>query len=209
MKTLKIFCLLLFISFCGVAQKADNNLLHKGNEAYKKKLYDQAETLYQNALTQNPDNLTAAFNLGNTLFRNKKAENATQLYNDAFSFAKNEVQKANASYNKGVSLTQQKKLQESINAYKDALRFNPSDTLARENLQRALNEQKKKQDEEDKKNKENPPPKDNKDKEKEKDKLNPQQIKQMLQALQEQEKQLQKKVQSSKANSLSKPEKDW
>lgn len=207
MKTLKILCILLFISFCSVAQKVDNKLLFKGNEAYKKKLYDQAETHYQNVLTQNPDNLTAAFNLGNTLFRNKKAENATQFYDDALAFAKDDLQKANLSYNKGVSLTQQKKLPESINAYKDALRFNPSDTLARENLQRALNEQKKKQDEENKKNKENPPPKNDKDKEK--DKLNQQQIKQMLQALQEQEKQLQKKVQSSKANSLSKPEKDW
>jgi Ca-activated chloride channel family protein len=207
MKTLNIFWLLMLIAFCSVAQKADNSLLHKGNEAYKRKLYDQAETLYQNALTQNPDNLTAAFNLGNTLFRNKKVENATQLYDEALTFAKDDAQKGNASYNKGVSLTQQKKLPESINAYKDALRFNPLDTLARENLQRALNEQKKKQDEENKKNKDNPPPKN--DKEKGQDKLNPQQIKQMLQALQEQEKQLQKKVQSSKANSLSKPEKDW
>jgi len=207
MKTLKILCSLLLISFCSVAQKVDNNLLFKGNEAYKRKLYDQAETHYQNVLTQKPDNLTAAFNLGNTLFRNKKAENATQLYDDALTFAKDDLQKANVSYNKGVSLTQQKKLPESINAYKDALRFNPSDILARENLQRALNEQKKKQDEEDKKNKENPPPKNDKDKEK--DKLNQKQIKQMLQALQEQEKQLQKKVQSSKASSASKPEKDW
>ena len=59
MKTLKILCLLILNSFCSVAQKVDNKLLFKGNEAYKKKLYDQAESHYQNVLTQNPDNLNA------------------------------------------------------------------------------------------------------------------------------------------------------
>ena len=41
-------------------------------------------------------------------------------------------------------LTSQKKLEESIEAYKNALRYNPDDKEARENLQKALLELKKK-----------------------------------------------------------------
>ncbi len=209
MKHLHLSLIIIFNATYCFAQQ--NNILQKGNDSYKKKLFDQAEAHYKQALDETPDNLTAAFNLGNTLFRNKKADDAIHLFDDAFSFAKDDVQKANALYNKGVSLSQQKKLPESIDAYKSALRFNPSDSLARQNLQRALNERKKEQEKEEQNKKNNPPPKNDqkKDQNKDQSKLNQQQIKQMLQALQEQEKLLQKKVQSTKAASTTKPEKDW
>ena len=52
--------------------------------------------------------------------------------------------KGKAYYNKGVVLSRSKKLEESIEAYKNALRQNPDDKEARENLQKALLELKKK-----------------------------------------------------------------
>jgi Ca-activated chloride channel family protein len=101
-----------------------------------------------------------------------------------------------------VVLTRQGKLGESIDAYKTALRLNPADTLARQNLQRALNEKKKQQEEEQKKNGEQQP-------RRQQDKMNRQQVMQMLNALQEQEKQLQRKIQNNRVPSPTRPDKDW
>ena len=95
----------------------------------------------------------------------------------------------------------QKKLPESIHEYKEALRLNPNDSLARENLQRALQEQKSQQQN----NKKNDQKKDNKQQQK----LNKQQVMQLLNALQEQEKLLLQKLQKTKVPSPGQPEKDW
>ena len=98
-------------------------------------------------------------------------------------------------------LTGQKKLPESIKAYKDALRLNPADTLAKQNLQRALNELKNQQQQQDNRKDQQP--------ETRSDKLNKQQVAQMLQALQEQEKLLQQKLNKSKVPAPVQPGKDW
>jgi hypothetical protein len=100
-----------------------------------------------------------------------------------------------------VVLSAQKKLGESISAYKDALRLNPADTLARQNLQRAINELKKQQQQQGGQKDQQPKPKS--------DKLNKQQVAQMLQALQEQEKLLQQKLNKSKVPAPVQPGKDW
>ena len=52
--------------------------------------------------------------------------------------------RSNSYYNEGVVLGKQQKLEESIETYKNALRQNPDNTEARENLQKALLELKKK-----------------------------------------------------------------
>ena len=96
-------------------------------------------------------------------------------------------------------LTSQKKLSESIAAYKAALRLNPTDSLARQNLQRALNETEKAAGAENKK----------KQQQKKQEKLNKQQVMQMLAALQEQEKLLQQKLNRAKVPSPTQPGKDW
>jgi tetratricopeptide (TPR) repeat protein len=131
---------------------------------------------YRKALELSPKNSTASFNLGNALFRDKKAEEAEKIFGLAAENTEDKVGRADAEYNKGVALTQQKKTAESIEAYKDALRLNPTDSMARENLQRALKELQSQQQN----NKKN-----NQQKEKkQQQKLNKQQIQQLLNALQ-------------------------
>ena len=46
-------------------------------------------------------------------------------------------------YNQGVAFTKQKNLEEGIESYKKSLRLNPNDQEARENLQKAILELKK------------------------------------------------------------------
>ena len=127
-------------------------------------------------------------------------EEAEKIFGLAAENTEDKLSRADAEYNKGVALTMQKKTAESIEAYKDALRLNPSDSMARENLQRALKEQQKQQN-----NKKN----DQQKEKKQQQKLNKQQIMQLLNALQEQEKLLQQKLQKSKVPAPGQPEKDW
>ena len=185
MKHILLTILILEVSVAVIAQNGNGDI-QKGNEAYKKQEYAKASVLYQKALQQNPGNNIAAFNLGNALFREDKADEAMAQFESSAESVNGKTGKADALYNRGVVLTKQKKLDESIAAYKDVLRLNPIDTMARQNLQRALNEKKKQQN-----------------------KLNKQQVAQMLNALQEQEKQLQQKMQKQKTPSPGQPDKDW
>jgi tetratricopeptide (TPR) repeat protein len=189
--------LMMALSLEAAAQK-ENSAIVKGNEAYRAKEYAAASEFYRKALDQSPGNVVASFNLGNTLFRDNMGTKAIEQFEAVGKTGKETLTRSDAFYNKGVVLTSQKNLPESIAAYKDALRLNPADSLARQNLQRALNEQKKQQDQ----NKQ-------KQQQKKQEKLNKQQVMQMLAALQEQEKLLQQKLNRAKVPSPTQPGKDW
>jgi Ca-activated chloride channel homolog len=199
-KQLMISVFLLMAGGISAQQNSDAGIV-KGNEAYRKQEFDKAQEFYRKVLEQSPRNATASYNLGNALYRDKKTEEAEKLFALAAENAGDKMAKADAHYNKGVSLTMQKKTAESIQEYKEALRLNPKDSLARENLQRALQEQKSQQQN----NRKNEQKKENKQQQK----LNKQQVMQLLNALQEQEKLLQQKLQKSKIPAPGQPEKDW
>ena len=201
----------------------DKELINKGNEAYEKKEYDDAVKNYQQAAEKNPVNPTAKYNLGNALYKNNKTEEAVQAYDGALSNATSNTDKAKAFYNKGVVLQNNKKLPECIEAYKNALKLNPQDEDARQNLQKALQQQKEQQKKEDKDKKEEKKPKDDK-KQKEKDKpkdeekqqpkpqpskLTKQDAEEKLKALLQQEKNLQDKLRKVNTATSANPEKDW
>jgi len=193
--------------------------LREANKLYKEKKFDQSLQAYNKALQAAPDNSTINYNIGNANFRNNKFENAVNDYDNTVSNTSDNTLKQNAYYNKGVSFSKQKKLPESIDAYKDALKLNGNDKEARENLQKALMEQKQQQQQQQQNKQDNK--KDNKkDQDKKQDqkqdqqpkeqqsKLNKQQVEQLLQALQQKEKEVQKKMQQKDA-SPTQPDKDW
>jgi len=218
---LVIVCFLL--PSTGIAQN-ENELLKKGNEAYEKKEYNDAITNYKQATEKAPANPTAQYNLGNALYKNKKTDEAVQAYDNALSNATSDADKAKAFYNKGVVLQNNKKLPECIEAYKNALKLNPQDEDARQNLQRALLQQKQQQQKDNKDKKEDKKPKDDKkDKKKDKpkeekkneqpkpqpSKLTKQDAEEKLKALLQQEKNLQDRLRKVNTATSAKPEKDW
>ncbi len=203
-----VFILILFLSALRIVGQTENKFIAEGNEAYKLQQFSKAAESYRQALRENPDNATAMFNLGNALYKNKQFDEAVKTFEGLQEKTDDKLLQSQAVYNKGVILTQQKKLEESINAYKQVLRINPTDSMGRENLQRALNEkqqqnqQQQKQEQQDQQNDNNnskPPPK---------NKLNKQQVEQLLKALEEQEKKLQEKV-NKKPPVPGQPDKDW
>jgi len=197
-----------------LAQKNDA-AIRKGNELYKQKNYEASQQEYDKALTTDPRNATASYNNGNAQFRANKQEEAVKSYDNTIDNAKDKPVREKAFYNKGVALSKQQKLQESINAWKESLKLDANDNDARENLQKALMELKKQQEQ---KNNEDKEKKDKKQDQKQKQpeqkpqqqqsKLNKQQVDQLLKALEQKEKEIQQKMQKGNPQP-NKPEKDW
>lgn len=137
---------LIFVLFATVSNaQSVNNIIHKGNSAFNKQNYDEAETEYRSALEKSEKNPTASFNLGNTLYRKNKLDDAVKSYDDVIANTNDNTVKQKAFYNKGVAYQKAEKLPECILSYKNALLLNPSDEDARQNLQRALKKQQEQQ----------------------------------------------------------------
>ncbi len=213
---------LLFMNSSSFAQNAKNEII-KGNEAYKNNNYDAAENSYRDALKIDDNDPTASYNLGNTLFRKNNTDETVQSYDNTVKNSTDNVTKEKAYYNKGVAYQRAKKLPECINAYQNALMLNPQDEDARQNLQRALMEQKKqqqqdqkdkKQQNKDDKKKQNQQNKDqqkqNKEPKPQPSKISKQDAEEKLKSLLENEKALQDKLHKIKgAAAPDSPEKDW
>jgi Ca-activated chloride channel family protein len=197
--------LLLFISGHSFSQPEQaEKEIQAGNTFYKQQQYDNAATEYRKAITSDPANSKAKFNLANTLAKQGKPDEAVKSFTEISDNTKDAELKSKAFYNKGAILSQQKKLEESIEAYKNALRQNPDDKEARENLQKALLELKKK----------NPPKQKKEDQKKNpqkqpQSKMNRKEAEQRLKLLEQKEKEVQQRLQKEKSKAGGSQAKDW
>ncbi len=191
-----VFLQIVFVSLFVQAQNV-NNHLSKGNQYYKQTQFELAEAEYRKALQTDPVNATAQYNLANALQRQKKYDEAVQVLEKLYGSGVNNNLRSAAAYNQGVAHTKQKALEPSIESYKKALRLNPDDKEARENLQKALSELKKKQDEEQKEQK------------KSQSNMSQKEAEQKLNLLQQKEKQLQERLQNQNKQKGGKQAKDW
>lgn len=193
-----------FLWVPAAAQDA-NVAVQKGNELYRQGQYDAAAAEYQQALKLKQDN-TTKFNLASALSKQGKNEEAKKAFKEiSASDAKTDL-KAKAYYNEGAILSKEKKLEESIEAYKNALRQDPDDQQARENLQKALLELKKKNPP---KPKEDNKKKQQQQKQQQQPKMSQQQAEQRLKLLEQKEKEVQQRLQKEKAKSGGGHGKDW
>jgi Ca-activated chloride channel homolog len=210
-----------------VSGQSTNTLIRSGNRAYKKKQLDQSLKQYQAAVDKAPDNPTANYNLGNAQFRKDQFDAAVKSYDASANHSgSDKSMEEKGLYNKGVAMARQKNLQESIDAWKAALKLDAADSDARENLEKALMEQKKQQQQQNQQKKNQDQKKDQKDRKDQDQKknqdqqqqqqpkpqpsrLNKQQVEQLLKALQQRENDLQNKLNQNKVHSLNQPDKDW
>jgi tetratricopeptide (TPR) repeat protein len=202
--------LLMFIPLLSFSQTKEK-LIKKGNDAYDEKKYQEAAESYLKATAKDPANEKAFYNLGNALYKDKKAEESLSAYDAAILHSKNAIDKSAAWYNKGVVLQNDKKGAECIEAYKNALKLNPADEDARLNLQKALMQQKQEQQKEDEKKKQQQKQQQNqkKDNPKPQPKMTKKEAEEKLKALLQHEKNLQDKLRKADVASPEKPEKDW
>ncbi len=244
-------------------------MLSKANSEMLKGDFPKAEADYRQAISLNPKDDTAKYNLGNAYYNKEMNDVAMNRFKQAAAVAESKEDKHKAFHNLGNTYMNEKKYQEAVEAYKNALRNNPKDEETRYNLALAkelLKDQqknggggdddnkdkddKKDQDKKDQKDKKDQDKKDgddgdkkdqkdkgdNKDDKKEGDKdkdkgkpdkpkddkqkqkpqqqqpgkLSPQQVKNLLEAMNNEEKKIQDKINAKKQKGVKiKSEKDW
>ena len=200
--------LLLFVSLYSFSQSTTvEKTIQAGNEYYKQQQFAKASEEYNKAIQADPSNKTAKFNQANVLYKQDKKVEAAELFAEVAKDATDKEIRSKAFYNKGVILNQQNNLEESIEAYKNALRNNPEDKEARENLQKALLELKKKNSE--KKKDDQQKKKKEEQKKQPQSKMAPKEAEQRLKLLQQKEKEVQQRVQKEKTKAGGSQAKDW
>ena len=174
--------------------QAERKYIREGNGEYKDGNYQQAEVEYRKALEKDPQSYPADFNLGNALYKQKQYDAAASKYSALAGNEHNKQKLSRYYYNLGNSLFQKQKYSESIEAYKNALRNNPTDMDAKHNLQLALqmlNQQNQQQQQQDQQQNNGQP-------QHQKGQISPEDAERILQALENEEKEVIKKVQERK-----------
>src|SRR5687768_11517852 len=125
---MKRILLLNFFLFTGLVLLAQaEDAITEGNQFYRNAQFAQAEARYREALEKEPGNAVAQMNLANALYKQRKMDEAIQIYNNVAATDKTTKTKSAAFYNQGAILSRQKELDKSIEAYKSALRLDPDD----------------------------------------------------------------------------------
>lgn len=246
MKHIIFIIVFVFIAAGASAQKVVRDSIRLGNKAFEEFRFNDAESFFKSAIANDPSSKDASFNLANTYYKQSKWDEALKEYQHYLALeSENKENMGAAWHNIGNTMLKKKDLKQAMEAYKKALRFNPKDDEARYNLavvQKILkdqeeNEDKKKQpDQNDQK--EDQQKKDQDKKQNQQDEQNQQQNKddqqkkpeqqdgeqqmsrenanQILQAIEEDEKQTQEKVNRMKASERKKQNeenkrqnKDW
>jgi tetratricopeptide (TPR) repeat protein len=146
-----------------VSGQGERRLIREGNKQYTAGKFTDAETAYRKAINKNPKSVEAAFNIGNTLYKQGKFEDAAKQFSSINDSIGDKQILSKSFYNLGNAYFKANKLQESASAYKNALRNNSTDMDAKFNLSLVQHMLKQQQDKKDQDNKDN---KDNKDKDK-------------------------------------------
>jgi Ca-activated chloride channel homolog len=233
MKLLPII-LILFLIQTTVSGQNERKYVRQGNHYYLQGIRDttkldtltfsKAETEYRKALDKKPDDLKWNFNLNNSMYKQAKFKDAITGFEQIAKQTADPKEKAKSLHNLGNARLFDNQLDESIESYKSALRNNPDDIETKYNLAYAQrmkkqqqqqqnknqnkdqnkeqnkDQQKKNQDQNQDQNKQQPPPK-----------ISKQNAEQLLQALQNDEKNIQDKVKKAQAVQVksSRVEKDW
>lgn len=127
--------LLILLSFTTISNaQADRQLVRNGNRMFSMQEYDKAEVQYRKAVSVNPTNPQALYNLGCALMMQNKDSAAIVQYQKAAKHEKNKLRLASVYHNIGVICQNHKMYKEAINAYEQSLRNNPKDDETRYNL---------------------------------------------------------------------------
>lgn len=131
-----ILSLLLVVGFghAFAQEKTDRDYLRSGNKLYNDSLFIKAEVDYRKALEVNPKSTDAMFNLANALLMQQKAKEAMEQYESVSKIEKDKDKLAQIYHNMGVILQSAKQYPQCIEAYKESLRNNPKDNETRYNL---------------------------------------------------------------------------
>jgi len=236
MKRIGVYIIALLISATGFGQSG-KKYIREGNKNFEEEEFEESEVSYRKAINKEADHFDANFNLGDALYKQTKFDEAATKFDGLTNLVESNKDLAKAYHNLGNSFLKSQKIEQSIEAYKNSLRYYPDDQETKFNLSYAKDllkkQQQQNQDQDQNKDQDKNKDKQEQDKEKqdqqEKDKQEqnkndeqqdkqqkqPQRISKedanrLLNALANDEKEIQEKVKKAKAKMQKvKTEKDW
>jgi len=134
-----LWAALISLAVCPAPAYADSiaSKNKNGNRLFEQGKYEDAEKAYLDAQVLMPGKPELSYNLGNSLIKQQKYDQALQSLRLALSRGDKALQ-ANSWYNAGNALYDTGSFQDSAQAYIQALRLNPADRDAKHNLELAL-----------------------------------------------------------------------
>lgn len=145
-----LFLFLLVVAFVSVSAQSDaKDYIINGNQFYNQKDYAKAELQYKQALSKDANSIKGNYNLGNSLYQQKKYDESRAHYDKIVkNFNSTKADKHKAFHNIGKTYLDEKNPEKAVLNLKEALKLNPYDEQTRYNyaLARKMLEEEKKQD---------------------------------------------------------------
>ena len=169
-RNVTVVVMLLLCCLSANAQNADRHFIRQGNRTFHQNVQEspaKAEVQYRKALTANPNNSQAMYNLGCALLAQNKDSLAMEMFQASAKAETSKQRKAMSYHNMGVIMQKQQQYGPAIEMYKEALRLTPHDNETRYNL--VLCQRQQKQNQNQNQNNQNQQNKNDKNKDKNKD----------------------------------------
>ena len=202
--------IMTLVPFVNISAQKEARNVKEGNKQYVAQKFTEAQKFYEQGVADNSDSYSANFNLGNSLFRQKKYKEALEQYQKAATLTKEKKEIASAFHNVGNALMEEKNYEKSVEAYKNSLKANPKDDDTRYNLAVAqyLMKQQQKQKQQQQQKQEQQQQQKQEQKQQQQPKMQQEQIEQILKALEQDERDVQerRKIQMGQR---SKTDKEW
>lgn len=159
-KHILTFLFLIPISYIVSAQKSDvKDYIISGNQNYMEGNFAKAEAQYKSALGEDSNSIKGNYNLGNSLYKQKRMDEARVHYDRVIqNLNATNSDKHKAYHNIGKSYLDEKNPEKAVANLKEALKLNPYDDETRYNYalaRKQLEEQQEKKDEKNQEKKEN------------------------------------------------------
>ena len=205
-----IIITLLMVSAGTLAAQPDKAEVRRGNKAFGKGDFATAALEYRRALGIDSTSIPAHYNLSNARYKLEEYEQAESGLKERIETITDPKQRADAFHNLGNMQLMQKKYAESIASYKDALRLRPNDMETKSNLAYAQKMLENQDDEQEQEDGDQDQDQDQQDQDQNQDqnqdqreqevppKISPQDARQMLEAMQQKERETQEKVNREK-----------
>jgi len=116
-----------------IIRKTDK-ILREAEKEMSENDFASAEASYRQAVSKNPESVTARYNMANMYYGKEKPAQAATRYDQASKIAGTKEEKHRIFHNMGNSFMDQKNYAGAVEAYKNALRNIPSDEETRYNL---------------------------------------------------------------------------
>jgi len=202
--------------------QSTRGLINEGVDLYKEQKFADAEVNFKKGLEKSPESFEAKFNLGDAYYKQERYDEAIKSFQSAFVNARSDEEKAKIFHNVGNSFLKSQKVKESVGAFKEALKLNPNDQETKYNLSYALNllknqnqnqqnqnqDQNKDQQQQNQQQEQEQQQQQQDSQQQKEQELTKQEAEKILEALKNNEKDLQKQLRKIKGQRV-KTEKDW